>query len=717
MLRVPATIALIGGIFASALIVLLLGPFSAGTAPAADAAGIVPGRYIVMMRGGTDPGAYAQDAGRRYGFRADAVYRHAIRGFAGRFSQQALDELRADPNVLLVEPDRRVRALPQTLPTGVDRVDGDSNGTAAIAGDGGDLNVDVAVIDTGVDIDHPDLNVVGGARFAGFVFFCGNGSGSYDDDNGHGTHVAGTIGARDNGEGVVGMAPSARIWSVKALDASGSGYVSCLVAAIDWVTANAATIEVANISIGAPASSALCTAITNSVAAGVVYAVAAGNSATNAQNTSPANCTDAIAVSAIADFDGAPGGLTDQTVTFSTCTESEDDSFACFSNYGSVVDVAAPGVNILSTYPGGGYATSSGTSMASPHVAGAAALYMVANGLNPANAAGVASFRAAFLSAYTVPRDSGCGFTGDPDSVAEPMLYVGAGCTVPNPTPTPTPTPTPIPTPTPTPTPTPEPTPAPTPPPDGTVLYFSLQFNQTVGGVSTANEDIIAFDGANVGIRFDGSDVGLGALAIDAFSLTGPNEVLMSFTNAAAIPGIAGIVDDSDVVKFTATSLGADTTGSFSLYFDASDVGLATSTEDVDAVELLPDGRVLVSVTGAFVVDGVSGEDEDVIALTPSSLGDTTAGIWAMYFDGSDVGLADTPDEDVDALAVAGDGTIYMSVVRAFSVAGLSGSDEDVFACNGATTGGDTSCGSFSMLFDGSAFGLTSNDVIAIDLP
>ena len=265
--------------------------------------------------------------------------------------------------------------------------------------------------------------------------------------------------------------------------------------------------------------------------------------------------------------------------------------------------------------------------------------------------------------------------------------------------------------------PTPTPTPTPTPPADGTVLYFSLQFNQTVGGLSTANEDIIAFDGTAMSLYFDGSDVGLDGYTLDAFSRIGPNEALMSFAEAATIPGIAGTVDDSDLVKFTATSLGDNTDGSFSLYFDGSDVGLTVSTEDVDAVELLPDGRVLVSLTDAFSVDGVSGEDEDVIALTQTSLGDTTAGSWAMYFDGSDIGLADSPDEDVDALAVASDGAVYLSVVRAFSVAGLSGSDEDVFACIGPTLGDSTSCASFSMFFDGSAFGLTSNDVTAIDLP
>ena len=340
---------------------------------------IIPGRYIVLLREGTDATRYANALGRRHGFDADIVYGHALRGFAANLSAKAAETLRHDPNVLLVEPDRIVTASPQTLPTGADRMDVEENATAGINGDLGDLDIDVAVIDTGVDVDHPDLRVAGGARFVGFLSFCGDGSGSYDDDNGHGTHVAGIIGARDNDLGVVGVAPDARIWAVKVLNAAGSGSVSCLIRSVDWVTANANTIEVANLSIEAASSTALCNSIANSVEAGVVYAVAAGNSATDAENTSPANCADALTVSAIADFDGRGGGETDETVTFSTCTEDEDDSFACFSNFGSVVDMAAPGVNILSTYPGGEYAFGSGTSMASPHVAGAAALYLVEN--------------------------------------------------------------------------------------------------------------------------------------------------------------------------------------------------------------------------------------------------------------------------------------------------------------------------------------------------
>lgn len=250
-----------------------------------------------------------------------------------------------------------------------------------------------------------------------------------------------------------------------------------------------------------------------------------------------------------------------------------------------------------------------------------------------------------------------------------------------------------------------------------TTLYFSLASSGTVGGVSVANEDIIAFTGSQFSIYFDGSDVGVGSLTLDAFSVLSSSEILMSFTDAAIIPGISGTVDDSDVVKFSSASLRESTSGSFSMYFDASDVGLSTNDEDIDAVELLADGRVLVSTTGSFSVTGLSGEDEDLIALTPTSLGGTTAGTWAMYFDGSDVSLT-LNDEDVDAAAVTANGSIYLSTIGNFAVTGISGADEDIFVFNPNTLGA-TTAGSFSpaLFFDGSVWGLGGNDIFAIDLP
>lgn len=414
---------------------------------------VIPGRYIVVLRESADPDATAVDFASRFGFMADVVYRSAITGFAGTLPEDAVALIRLDPRVLLVEPDIVMRALPQTISTGISRMDVNENSTASIDGIDNSLNIDIAILDTGIDTTHPDLRVVGGARFApSWSFFCSSGAGSFADDNGHGTHVAGIAAARDNNIGVVGVAPGARLWAVKVLGANGSAPLSCVIRGVDWVTANAGTIEVANMSLGGGSSSALCTAIANSVAAGVIYAVAAGNEATNAQNSSPANCDSVITVSAIADFDGQPGGLTDQTVVFSTCTETEDDSFACFSNFGSKVDIAAPGVNILSTYKGGGYAIGSGTSMASPHVAGAVALFKLATGYS-GSANGPAVVQAMTSAGYTVPQSGACGFTGDPDAFPEPLVYVGTSCSGTPPTPTPTPTPTPPPTPTPTPSP------------------------------------------------------------------------------------------------------------------------------------------------------------------------------------------------------------------------------------------------------------------------
>ena len=234
-----------------------------------------------------------------------------------------------------------------------------------------------------------------------------------------------------------------------------------------------------------------------------------------------------------------------------------------------------------------------------------------------------------------------------------------------------------------------------------------------------ANEDIVAFDGTGFSLYFDGSLVGLDALVLDAFAVTSPTEILMSFKEPGSVPGIPVTVDDSDIVRFTADSpdsLGANTAGSFSLYFDGSDVGLSAGYEDVNAVELLSDGRLLISTTGGFIVDGLpgAGADEDIIAFTPSSLGSDTEGTWARYFDGSDVELT---DKDVDGLVIDAAGDIYLSSVYTILETVLPYEDEDVFVCEGPTTGANTACASFRLFFDGSLYGLSSNDLFAIDLP
>ncbi len=247
------------------------------------------------------------------------------------------------------------------------------------------------------------------------------------------------------------------------------------------------------------------------------------------------------------------------------------------------------------------------------------------------------------------------------------------------------------------------------------VLYLALLDNATLGGQAFANEDIVAFDGAGLSLHFDGSDVGLASLALDAFEIIGPTQILVSFTNSGTVGGVA--MDDSDILRFTATSLGSQTAGTFSMYFDASDVGLTASDEDVDAIEILPDGRLLLSTLGSFSVPGVSGADEDLVAFQPTTLGSTTAGTFALYFDGSDVGLTSS-GENVDAVAVDSAGRILLSTTGSFSVPGVSGADEDVFVFTPTSTGSTTS-GTFgtALLFDGSLVGLGANDVVGIGLP
>ncbi|MDP9066870.1 MAG: S8 family serine peptidase [Actinomycetota bacterium] len=375
------------------------------------------GRYIVVLNQWAGASAQvAADHQRQHGADIRFTYRHALKGYAAGLNEQAVAAIQRDPRVAYVEPDRGVETFAQAVPTGIERSAATTNQQLDI--DGSDdvrVDVDVAIIDTGIDLDHPDLHIVSSTNCTGALSADTCVAGAGQDDHGHGTHVAGTVGALDNDTGVVGVAPGARLHAVKALTAAGTGMLSSVIAGVDWVTARADEIEVANMSLGCKcASTALNNAIATSVDRGVVHVVAAGNSDLDATNHSPANHPDVITVSALADFDGGAGGL-----GAPTCRSDEDDTLAGFSNWGSQVEVAAPGVCILSTWLLGGYRTVSGTSMASPHVAGAAAI-LTSGANDPLTRSDVMSVRDAITASGSSSwvDDSG-------DGIQEPLLDVG----------------------------------------------------------------------------------------------------------------------------------------------------------------------------------------------------------------------------------------------------------------------------------------------------
>ena len=376
-----------------------------GAYPPPPPVGVIAGSYIVTLNAG-DPDTIAREQAQTQGATLDHVYRYALRGYAARMSPTAAARVAADPRVASVVQDRAVSISAQVTSPGIARV-GATLSSAAAGSRGPAVDVDIAVIDTGIDPKHPDLNVVGGVN-------CVPGDLPFNDLNGHGSHVAGIAAAKDNSAGVVGVAPGARLWAVRVLTSQGMGTESSVICGIDWVTAHAATIEVANMSLGGPGPKGSCTdggmraAICRSTAAGVTYVVAAGNNATDARFFAPANYDEVITVSAIADFDGKPGGL-----GAPTCPFGVDDTFASYSNYGADVDLTAPGVCVRSTWLGGGYNTISGTSMASPHVAGAAALY---KSTHPS--ASPTEVKAALIAAGSSD------WTGDPDTTQEPLLNV-----------------------------------------------------------------------------------------------------------------------------------------------------------------------------------------------------------------------------------------------------------------------------------------------------
>lgn len=325
---------------------------------------LIPNQYIVVFNDDVkaEKLEYASYAEAQDGARAAAqpvlqqhriastdvqqYYGVALRGFAAHLTPEQVQALRADSRVAYVEQDQMMSvgtprvestatAEAQTTPYGITRV-GTANGVGRTAW----------VIDTGIDLDHPDLTVDAG-RSRSFV----SGVSSPDDGNGHGTHVAGTIAARNNSDGVIGVAAGATVVAVRVLGSNGSGSNSGVIAGVDYVGANASAGQVANMSLGGGASSALDNAVRNAAARGILFALAAGNEGRSATTSSP--------------------GRTNGANIYTISAMNSSDSWASFSNYGNPpVDYCMPGVSVRSTYRGGGYATLSGTSMASPHMAG-----------------------------------------------------------------------------------------------------------------------------------------------------------------------------------------------------------------------------------------------------------------------------------------------------------------------------------------------------------
>ncbi|MFL5823842.1 MAG: S8 family serine peptidase [Solirubrobacteraceae bacterium] len=403
--------------------------------PAAATAATSP--YVVVYNGSTPTSDVRAetDALQNYlGFHTKFRYLAALHGFAANLTSAQVSLLKANPAVSFVTPDITFKAAGmtplasgETLPVGIPRVAAAT--TSQVHAPSG---ANVAVLDTGIDLNNSDLNAVSGIN-------CITAGTSAQDDNGHGTNVAGIIAANDQGAGVVGVAPGTRLYSVKVLGKTGSGTLSQILCGINWVTANAATlnIQVANLSFaGSGTNDNNCgntnkdaehQAICRSIAAGVTYVAAAGNNKASFASYIPAAYPEVLTVTAMSDSNGLPGG---GGPTIRCVSGQKDDTYATYSNYAATAaaqahTIAGPGTCIVSDKLGGGLSTYYGTSQAAPYVAGAVALCLDDGG-TPGPCAGLTPSQiTAKLRSDAAAWAPGNGFTGDPLHPISTTKYFG----------------------------------------------------------------------------------------------------------------------------------------------------------------------------------------------------------------------------------------------------------------------------------------------------